>query len=241
MAEKIAILIVDDDHGMRETLADIMIEQGFDVSTADSGERAIEMVREKSFRTVLMDIKMQGMDGVRAMKEIRKINPGIVVILMTAYAKDALVEEAYISGVKTVLRKPFSVEAMLKLLCEKKKKLRTIIVDDEEDFSKIIAGLLVRKEHQVVTVPSGEQAAVEVEKKSFDFALIDMNLNGMNGLDTFLMLKEKCPGMRCVLMTGFRQEMKDLIESAILNDAYTCLYKPFEMEELHRVIGEIFH
>ena len=80
------ILIVDDDRQMVRTLSDIVRMHGWEPSGAYSGEAAVEEVRKESYSAVLMDVKMAGINGVTAFREMKRFRPNIRVVLMTAYA-----------------------------------------------------------------------------------------------------------------------------------------------------------
>jgi DNA-binding NtrC family response regulator len=111
-----SILLVDDDEGMVETLADILTARDYAVSTADSGEAAVEQVRRSGFDVVLMDIKMPGLNGVEALKAMKQMNPAIKVIMMTAFTHDDLVREARRASAVAVVAKPLDVDAVLSLV-----------------------------------------------------------------------------------------------------------------------------
>jgi DNA-binding NtrC family response regulator len=66
-----------------------------------------------------------------------------------------------------------------------------------------------------------------------------MKLPTINGLETYLAIREINPQAVAIMMTAYRQEMVDLVEAALQNHAYTCLYKPLAMEELLRLVDEI--
>jgi len=110
------ILVVDDEQNMRTTLADILADEGFDVSTAESGERAVKLCRREPFDTVLMDVRMPGIDGIEACRRIRELRPEARVILMSAYSVEQLVEDSLRGGVVAFLRKPLDAERLLALL-----------------------------------------------------------------------------------------------------------------------------
>ena len=116
MDDKVSILIVDDDVGMCETLFDIMEDRDYRPTIALDGYEAIEKVREMAFDAILMDIKMPGMNGVEAFKQIKSIRPETAVVMMTAYAVEGLIEEALREGAYGVLRKPLDVERMIGLI-----------------------------------------------------------------------------------------------------------------------------
>ena len=110
------ILVVDDEQNMRTTLADILADEGFDVSTAESGERAVKLCRREAFDTVLMDVRMPGIDGIEACRRIRELRPETRVILMSAYSVEQLVEDSLREGIVAFLRKPLDAERLLELL-----------------------------------------------------------------------------------------------------------------------------
>ena len=89
---------------MVKTLADVLQLQGWNVSTAHSGIEAVHAASTRLFDVVLMDIKMPGMDGVDAFKAMKARNPGLKVVLMTAYAAQERIAEAEREGVTRVLR-----------------------------------------------------------------------------------------------------------------------------------------
>jgi len=113
---KSKVLIVDDDPGTCETLADILEESGCATATVRSGEECIERLRKESFDVVLMDIKMPGMDGVETFRRIRGLSRELKVIMMTAYAMDNLVAEAVKEGAFSVVHKPLDLDMLLKLV-----------------------------------------------------------------------------------------------------------------------------
>jgi CheY-like chemotaxis protein len=91
----IHVLIVDDNLGMLETLKDILNEMNFKIAVADNGFKAIEMVQDGWFDAILMDIQMPGINGIETLKRIKCILPSAKIILMTAYAHNDLVLEAW--------------------------------------------------------------------------------------------------------------------------------------------------
>ncbi len=116
MSGKARILVVDDDMGICETLSDILRERNHSVEVAWDGFEAVERMKEESFDVVLMDIKMPGMNGVETYKEIKKLDPEAMVIMMTAYVGDDLVAEAMEEGARAVLYKPLDMDKLMDLI-----------------------------------------------------------------------------------------------------------------------------
>lgn len=111
-----SILIVDDDPGMIETLADILSARRYAVSTADSGESALAQVRRSDFDIVMMDIKMPGLNGVDALLAMKQTRPSIKVIMMTAFTRDELVQQAREASAVAVVPKPLDLDDVLALV-----------------------------------------------------------------------------------------------------------------------------
>jgi CheY-like chemotaxis protein len=108
-----AVLVADDEAGMRETLADILAESGYGVTSAADGDAALDAIRNNRFDVVVMDIRMPGRDGVSVLREVGKPPPR--VILMTAYAKEWHLREAR-ENAFAVVHKPFPVPQLLDLV-----------------------------------------------------------------------------------------------------------------------------
>jgi CheY-like chemotaxis protein len=111
-----AVLVVDDEPGMRDTLVAILEQNGYRVSSAPDGESAFSAVQEMDFDVVVMDIRMPGRDGVSVLEEIGEPPPR--VILMTAYAQEERLQAAASANAFAVLHKPFETHRMLGLVAD---------------------------------------------------------------------------------------------------------------------------
>ncbi|MDQ0090614.1 two-component system chemotaxis response regulator CheY [Paenibacillus anaericanus] len=115
------ILIVDDAAFMRMMIRDILSKNGFEVvGEAQDGAQAIEKFKELHPDLITMDITMPEMDGITALKEIKKIDPNAKVIMCSAMGQQAMVIDAIQAGAKDFIVKPFQsdrvVEAINKTL-----------------------------------------------------------------------------------------------------------------------------
>ncbi len=115
------ILIVDDAAFMRMMIRDVLTKNGFEiVGEAENGQKAIEKYKELTPELVIMDITMPEVDGIQAVKEIKKIDSSAKVIMCSAMGQQAMVIEAIQAGAKDFIVKPFQadrvVEAVKKVL-----------------------------------------------------------------------------------------------------------------------------
>lgn len=111
-----AVMVVDDDAGFVETLADILRTKGYHVASAYSGEEAVAMVRANGFDVILMDVRMPGLSGVEALRAIKAVAPQMHVIMMTAFSNKQAMEDAEGLGALAVLPKPLDMGRVLILL-----------------------------------------------------------------------------------------------------------------------------
>ena len=110
------LLIVDDDAGVLETMSDILEARGHRVAVASSGAAALEQALRESFDLALIDIVMPGMNGVELCQQLKKLSPSTVIIMMTAYSMEELVQQAMTAGAYRVLYKPLDLDAVFKLI-----------------------------------------------------------------------------------------------------------------------------
>lgn len=108
------ILIVDDAAFMRMMLKDILVKNGYEVlGEAENGLKAVEKYKELNPDLVIMDITMPEMDGIEAVKEIKKINQSAAVIMCSAMGQQSMVIEAIQSGAKDFIVKPFQADRII--------------------------------------------------------------------------------------------------------------------------------
>jgi len=115
------VLVVDDAAFMRMMLKDILTKGGYEVvGEAANGLEAIERYKELKPEVVTMDITMPEMNGIDAIKEIRKTDPNATIIVCSAMGQQAMVIEAIQAGAKDFIVKPFQagrvIEAIQKAL-----------------------------------------------------------------------------------------------------------------------------
>jgi nitrogen regulation protein NR(I) len=110
------ILVVDDDHQLRQSFKKILAAEGHTVQTAASGEAALELVREELPDLVIMDIRMPGMDGLEAFRRMHDIEPRLPVVIMTAYGTTETAIEATKLGAFDYVLKPFEIPDILTLI-----------------------------------------------------------------------------------------------------------------------------
>jgi len=110
--DKQKILIVDDQNGIRVLLVEVFSVEGYQTFQASNGKTALEIVRRENPDLVLLDMKIPGMDGLDILKHIKAINPGVKVIMMTAYGELDMIKEATDLGALMHFTKPFDIDEL---------------------------------------------------------------------------------------------------------------------------------
>jgi len=236
------ILIVDDDRGTRRTTALILDRKGYAVETAENGPEAIERVQAKPFDVIFLDIKMPVMNGVETHRRIKDVRPDALVVMMTAYAVEDLVQQALDDGAYGILHKPLDIERLVEIV-ERAEMMRTgalvMVVDDSFDIRGMLKEALSAEGHEVGTVNTGEEAVALARERSHDVLFIDLKLPTINGLETYLRVREVNPEAIAVIMTGYPVELSDLAQEAMEKDAYALLHKPFDVEDVLTLVQEV--
>jgi DNA-binding NtrC family response regulator len=231
MNDKPTILVVDDNQDLLETFAMILKRRGYEVQTAVNGSSAVNKFKEQQFDVTLMDIVMPEMNGVDAFKKIKEIQPEAPIILMTAYSDDELIQSAKDEGVRQIMHKPIRIDQLIDLINEVAGGQPILVVDDDADICETLTKILEQQGYNVLTAGSGEEAVSMSKEKTCQMAFIDVKLPNIDGLETLLQLKEINPDIIVIMMTGFRNEVKEALDKAQAASAITCLYKPFDPAE----------
>ena len=235
------ILIVDDDRRMAKTLVDILGVKGYQAKAAYSAEAALEVMEGQSFNCILTDIKMPGVNGVEFYTAIKEKHPYLPVILMTAYSTDKLVEEGLNEGVIACMTKPLDLNMLMSFFSSLRKERSIVIIDDDPEFCRTLGDILEARDYRVVKINDPKNLKIGFETVDPTIVLLDMNLKTANGVEVLQEIRVNDPHQTVILVTGYRDEMSSSIEAALKLKAYTCLYKPLQIEQLIHVLSEVHH
>jgi len=234
------ILVVDDNEEFCRNMTDILELKDYEVVTAYDGFKALELVKQNGFDLVLMDVKMPVMDGVETFKKVKKIAPDTPVIMVTAFAVEDLIREALREGAFGSLKKPLDFDEIFELIEQATPNGELIlIVDDDENLCANMQDVLSGKGYRVSVAHDGNIAIEKAKRDNFDVMLIDLKLPALNGLETYLAIRDFRPNVVGIVITGYPQEMAKLAQQALQKNAYACLEKPIDMGELVSLLEQI--
>ncbi len=116
MNQKHSILVVDDELLIRDLLYDFFSSQGWDISIAENGEKALQIIESTPIDVVLTDIKMPSMDGLQLTEHLKDSHPEIPVVLMTGFPSVDSAVTALRQRVADYIIKPFNINQLYKTI-----------------------------------------------------------------------------------------------------------------------------
>lgn len=234
------ILIVDDDRQMVRTLSDIVAMHDWEVDGAYSGEAAVEAIRRHDYEAVLMDVRMTGINGVEAFKEMKAIRPNIRVILMTAFSAAEIIAEAEREGALRVLPKPVVLPSLIEMLEEVAHDATPILlVGDDSDFLATLHMALTDRGYGSLEAMSLNAALTVLEDESPSVVVLDHPFNGFALGESVVAIKRVSPGVALILCeseSGIPEEDQAKLGPPMI---YATLHKPFAPSSLIKILEGI--
>lgn len=112
------ILIVDDEPIVRESIRDWLKDAGYQVTTAETGEEALDLIAKQAFPIMVLDVRLPGQTGIKVLKQVKALKPQIKSIIITAYPTDEMTAEAKRLGAIDYLVKPVAPDDLERLIRE---------------------------------------------------------------------------------------------------------------------------
>jgi CheY-like chemotaxis protein len=234
-----SILVVDDDCDACRNLSDILTDLGYAVQTAADGPSALELVRRNSFDVALLDYKMPGMDGLTLYREIKRLSPSTVAMMVTAYVSGASSDDARHAGMWKVLTKPIDLSMVLQFVDEAVNQPLILLVDDDRDLCASLWDLLRERGYRVSLAHTAAAARDLLVQQNLKVVLLDLRLPDGTGNDVFAVLRQANPQVRTMIITGHRPELDSLIEDLLVEGADAICYKPFNVDQLLATLKQL--
>ena len=237
---KIRVLVVDDEKIIRDFFSRLLSAQGLEVVSAEDGYKALELAKAGKFNLYFLDVRMPGMDGLQTYRRLRQIDSQGLIVMMTGYAVEEVLQQAVKEGAYGAIRKPFDISEIKgiidKIAAERREPLNILAIDDDEAVLGFFANLLKNKNQKYTLAKNKEEAISAVKKEKFDLIYLDLVLKDTSGDQLYKEIKNIVPDAEIIMMTGYPEKLK-MIEGEVKIEA--CLYKPFDIEKILGYIAKV--
>lgn len=228
-----SVLIVDDEADIRDSVADILLDFGYEVETAANGQEALAALEQRAFDVALLDFKMPGMDGLALYREMRQLCPETSVILVSAYTGDGVAEEALASGIRRVISKPVDMSEVLSEVDRELDRPLALVIDDDRDFCESLRDILAERGFRVSLASDEDSAAKQLQARQPCVVLLDVVLGRDSDPVRILQsIRNSSPQAEVVLVTGHRDETQPQISELVQSGAAAVCFKPLDVQRL---------
>lgn len=228
------VLVVDDEGSVLFTLAANLELEGFEVTSAPSGARALTLLEEQVFDLVLTDIRMPGMNGVELFRRVRAREPGMPVVLMTAYAVEGLVEDALGEGAFAVLPKPFAIDHVVATLARAARRPVVLIVDEKK--AEATAEALRASGVGARAAINEEGALAALRDGAVDVCVLPLeSCKKRSAPDCMASLLAVEPGLTFIVIA--RTIQPEIVREVTSLGAFACIQGPVGTREMIRVVA----
>ncbi len=215
-------LVIDDNTEFAENVAEILTDTGADVCLAVGGASGQEQVTHQRFDVVVTDMKMPGMSGAELLRLVRDADPGVPVVLLSAYAQDAQLDEARRFGLLAFLNKPTGTGRLLELLANARRDAAVVLVEDDRVFAENLTEVLSTQGFTVCAANTlSELERIEVKPLA---ALVDLRIAGGADGAALERVRALFPGTPIIVVTALPGLVGDATMEVFL--------KPFDTEKL---------
>jgi CheY-like chemotaxis protein len=215
------ILVVDDEKIVRDFLSRFLTLEDMQVRVADGGLQAIAMAKEEKFDIIFVDARMPQMDGLEALKELKKINPGCKYIMMTGYSLDDLLKKTGTEKIDAIIRKPFEINEIATILADvfqqkSPSEIKSVLFVGHEEPALVFFKKLL-KNYNLVSVGSGQEALEQIGSGGFDAVFLDTSLSDKADTELCAKIREVKPNLEIILIMGDVVKKEGAVKG--------CLYK----------------
>ncbi len=226
------VLVVDDDRDLASGIADMLEAEGHRAVLAGSGEAAIEVARERAFDMIFLDVKLPGMTGIDALRELRETQGQARVILMTGFRIDNLLTEAVKTGGRTVLTRAATAPQMLEHLRDVGPGGIVLLVAENGSLGANLEESLTGQGLKARLARTEAAAAESAASAGLDVLILDLQRPISRILEAYLALQDLDPAVTVVMIASPLENGKPIVNPLRSISVTGCLFKPFDPADL---------
>jgi PAS domain S-box-containing protein len=244
----ISTLLVEDNEVNRMVAINMLEKLGCQVTSAENGVEAIEILATQNFNIIFMDIQMPEMGGFEATEWIRKhesANNKNIIVAMTANAMQGDAESCLAAGMDDYIAKPINLDGVYKILNKYVAKFTTkinkdkkiLLVEDNSVNRLVATNMLEQLNYQVDIAENGQEAVDKCKINNYNLILMDIQMPIMDGVEATRQIRRgENKDTPIVAVTANNQEINlKTYFAAGMND---CLGKPVAIEDLHSIVDK---
>jgi CheY-like chemotaxis protein len=228
-------LVVDDNRDFAENLAEILRDRGDEVAVAGSGPEAVALAGTRRFDAVLADMRMPLMGGAETVHEIRRQDPAVPAMVITAHAGDDALDAARREGLLAVLSKPVDVARLLELLAAARRDGLVAVVEDDLRMADNLCEALRSRGFAAVTAASVTETERLGPVRPF-CALVDLRLPGGPDGEAMRRLGARYPGLPMIVVTALA-DPPPIAHEGLFSKPFDTRELLGTVERLHRARG----
>jgi DNA-binding NtrC family response regulator len=246
------LLLVDDETDFLEAMQPGLERRGFLVTTAESGQAALQLLSDQTFDVVILDVRMPGIDGVDTFLEIKRLAPNLPVIILTGHGNIDQAFETSREGVYDYLTKPCDVSKLASVARQALEQRRPIheasgttdaeinllLVDDDRDLLEAMTPPLERRGLNVHVAHNGRDAMRIAGEHEIHVAVIDVVMPDVGGIMLLRQLRKTNPLLEVIVLTG--HPSAEDARHGLKDGAFDFLTKPQPVDHLLRKIRAAF-
>jgi CheY-like chemotaxis protein len=225
-------LLLDDNRAFAENIAEILRDAGDAATVVTQGDEALALAKSRRFDALLTDMKMPGMSGAAAVHHIRRVDPGIAAVVITAYPGESELESARREGLLAVLPKPVPVPLLLGLLSGARRDGLLALVEDDPALADNLSEVLRSRGFSCATARSVMEADQLSMVRPFA-ALVDLRMPGGPDGEALRRLKARFPDLPVFIITAYPEV------TAMAKMAAGVFIKPFDTAALLRELEQV--
>jgi DNA-binding NtrC family response regulator len=226
--EKLKILLVDDEKEFVESLSERLELRNLEADVVYDGEQALDVLKEGKHDVMVLDLRMPGIDGIEVLRQAKKRNPNVQVVVLTGHGTDKDEAMAKKLGAIAYLKKPVDIDHLIGAL--KKEKMKVLLVDDEREFVESLSERLELRNLEADVAYDGEQALDVLKEGKHDVMVLDLRMPGIDGIEVLRQAKKRNPNVQVVVLTGHGTDKDEAMAKKLGAIAY--MRKPVDIDRL---------